>query len=327
MKKTSTASAAAIQSSAPLPLKKKSFAKRFYQGRYLFILLVPTIVCLLLFYYLPMYGIIVAFKNYKPFVGIIESDWVGLTHFKTFFSNPLATRTIWNTILLSVYSILWGFPAPIIFALILNEVQNLKFKKFVQTVSYMPHFYSTVIVVSLFTLFLSPATEGPLYKIMLLFGMREGKDLVGDPAAFRTIYIVSEIWQGLGWGAIVYLAALTNIDPQLYEAATIDGASKFQRLLYITLPSLSTTIMTMLLLRLGNLMSVGFDRAYLFQTTTNTATSEIISTYVYKIGLQGSSVAGLSYGTAIGLFNSVINVLFLILANTISKKLTETSLW
>ena len=324
MKKTSTASAAAVQSSAPLPLKKKSFAKRFYQGRYLFILLVPTIVCLLLFYYLPMYGIIVAFKNYKPFVGIIESDWVGLTHFKTFFSNPLATRTIWNTILLSVYSILWGFPAPIIFALILNEVQNLKFKKFVQTVSYMPHFYSTVIVVSLFTLFLSPATEGPLYKIMLLFGMRDGKDLVGDPAAFRTIYIVSEIWQGLGWGAIVYLAALTNIDPQLYEAATIDGASKFQRLLYITLPSLSTTIMTMLLLRLGNLMSVGFDRAYLFQTTTNTATSEIISTYVYKSGLQQAQY---SFSTMVGLFNNVINFIILIIANSIAKRVSETSLW
>lgn len=326
MKKSTAAPAAALANSA-LPLNKKSFGKRFYQGRYLFILLIPTIVCLLLFYYLPMYGIIIAFKNYKPFVGIVESDWVGLAHFKTFFANPLATRTIWNTVLLSVYSILWGFPAPIIFALILNEVQNVKFKKFVQTVSYMPHFYSTVIVVSLFTLFLSPATEGPLYKLLLAFGLKEGKDLVGDPAAFRTIYIASEIWQSLGWGAIVYLAALTNIDPQLYEAATIDGATKFKRLLHITLPCLAPTIMTMLLLRLGNIMSVGFDRAFLFQKTTNTATSEIISTYVYKIGLKGSSVAGLSYGTAIGLFNSVINVLFLIFANTVSKKLTDTSLW
>jgi len=302
--------------------KPRGFLKKLKKGKYLFLLVIPAVICMLLFYYLPMWGVLIAFKQYSPFKGFFDSPWVGLKHFRTFFSNPFFYKYFRNTILLSAYSILWGFPAPIIFALILNEVQNIKFKKFVQTVSYMPHFYSTVVVVGLFSMFLSP-TSGPINKLLVSMGYQR-INFLADAKYFRTIYIASEIWQGLGWSAIIYLAALTNIDPQLYEAAIIDGASRLKQLIYITLPCLAPTIVTMLLLRLGHVMNVGFERAYLLQKPSTYETSDVIQTYIYRTGIESNNF---SFASAVGLFNSAVNVIFLVICNKISKYLTETSLW
>lgn len=305
-----------------LQSKRNDFMKKLKDGKYLLLLALPAVICMLLFYYLPMWGVSISFKQYSPFKGFADSPWVGLKHFRTFFENPFFFRYFKNTILLSAYSLLWTFPAPIIFALILNDVQNLKLKKLVQTVSYMPHFYSTVVVVGLFTMFLSP-TSGQINKLIMALG-HERINFIADPKYFRTIYITSEIWQEVGWGAIIYLAALANIDPQLYEAAIIDGASKFKRLIYITLPCLAPTIITMLLLRLGQIMNVGFERAYLLQKPSTYGVSDIIQTYIYRTGIEGNNF---SFAAAVGLFNSAINVIFLVICNKLSKRLNGTSLW
>ncbi|MBQ2742188.1 MAG: sugar ABC transporter permease [Oscillospiraceae bacterium] len=285
-------------------------------------LVAPSVICLALFYYFPMYGLIIAFKDYKPFIGLLESDWVGFENFVRFFNYKYAWRMIRNTFLLSFWSLLWGFPAPIILALILNECENMHFKKIVQTVSYMPHFFSTVIVVGLVTMMLSP-TGGILTKALESVGI-EATNILADARYFRTIYIASGIWSELGWGAIVYLAALTNVDPQLYEAAVVDGAGKWRCLWNITLPSIIPTIITMLLLRMGSLFSVGFEKVFLLQSPSTYETSEVISTYVYTQGLQSNSF---SYGTAVGLFNSLVSLTLVIVSNYVAKTVGETSLW
>lgn len=309
--------------SLPVPQSRdKEWVRKLKDGKYLMILVIPTLICLALFYYLPMYGVIIAFMDYKPFLGFIKSEWVGFENFVRFFEYKFFWRTIKSTFLLSIWSLFWGFPAPIIFALMLNEVTNTKFKKFVQTVSYMPHFYSTVVVIGLFTLFLAP-TGGLITKFLSLFGVQNLNILV-DARYFRTIYIMSEIWQGMGWGAIIYLAALTNIDPQLYEAATVDGAGKLRCMWSITLPTITPTIVTMLLLRLGQLFNVGFERAFLLQSPSTYETSDIISTYVYRRGLQSNDF---SYGTAVDLFNSVICLTLLLVSNYVARRVSETSLW
>ncbi|MEG2570000.1 MAG: ABC transporter permease subunit [Clostridia bacterium] len=316
-----------VKSVAPPPealalAPKSSLKKKFKDGKYLFLLVIPTIICLALFYYLPMYGIIIAFMDYKPFNGITGSEWVGLDNFTRFFNYKFFWRILLNTLQLSVYSMLWGFPAPILLALVLNETTNVKFKKVVQTISYMPHFYSTVVVVGLFTMMLAP-TGGLITKFLENFGITD-LNLLADSRYFRTLYIMSEIWQSVGWGAIIYLAALTNVDPQLYEAATVDGAGKLRCLWSITLPSIAPTIVTMLLLSLGGMLNIGFERAFLFQKPTTLETSEIISTYVYKAGLQTNNF---SYGTAVGLFNSVISLVLLLASNFVAQRVSETSLW
>lgn len=296
--------------------------KKLKDGKFLLLLVLPAVVYYILFKYVPMWGILIAFKRYSPFKGFWGSNWVGLQHFKMFFSGPFWWRCVRNTLLLSLYSTLWSFPAPIIFALILNDVQNMKFKKLVQTVSYMPHFLSTVVIIGLLYMFLSPNT-GPVQKIMVALGYQK-MDIFAQAKYFRTLYIASGIWQSLGWSAIIYLAALTNIDPALYESATIDGANKFQQLIYITLPSIAPTIIIMLLLRLSHILGVGFEKAYLLQNDANHETSDVLETYVYRIGISG---ANYSYGTAVGLLTSVINLFFLFIFNGISRRVSETSLW
>lgn len=303
-------------------VSNNSFSKKLKDGKYLLLLVVPTVICLALFYYLPMYGVTIAFMDYKPFKGFAGSEWVGFANFQRFFSYKFFFRTLKNTMILSVCSLFWGFPAPIIFALLLNEVTNAKFKKFVQTISYMPHFYSTVVVVGLFTMFLAP-TGGLITRFLATIGI-ENTNLLVDARYFRTLYVISEIWQNMGWSAIIYLAALTNVDPQLYEAATVDGASRLRCLWSITLPTIAPTVITMLLLNMGNMLRIGFERAYLFQKPSTYETSEIISTYVYKAGLEQNNF---SYGAAVDLFNSLISVVLLITANTVAKKVSETSLW
>lgn len=321
----STQTAVKAASKAPISrneTRKEKFIRQVKDSKYLIILVLPCIIYYILFKYVPMWGILISFKKYSAFKGFMASPWVGLQNFYMFFNGPFWIRCVSNTVILSIYGMLWGFPAPIILALILNDVQNVRFKKLVQTVSYMPHFLSTVIVVSLFYMFLSPAT-GPVQKVLASMGF-EKIDIFAQAKYFRTIYISSGLWQSTGWGAIIYLAALTGIDPALYESAKIDGASKFQQLKYITLPSIAPTIVTMLLLRLGHVLGVGFEKVYLLQNDANHATSDVLETYVYRMGIAGGNY---SYGTAIGLLTSVINLGFIITFNKISKKVSETSLW
>lgn len=301
---------------------KPEWLKKLADAKYLMILVAPSVICLALFYYFPMYGLIIAFKDYKPFIGLLESEWVGFENFVRFFNYKYCWRMIRNTFLLSFWNLLWGFPAPIILALVLNEVQNVTFKKFVQTISYMPHFFSTVIVVGLLTMLLSP-TGGLITKALESVGI-EATNILADARYFRTLYIVSGIWQGMGWGAIVYLAALTNVDPQLYEAAVVDGAGKMRCLWSITLPSIAPTIITMLLLNMGKMFNIGFEKAFLLQSPSTYETSEIIATYVYVQGLQSNSF---SYGTAVGLFNSLVSLALVIISNYVSKTVSDTSLW
>lgn len=302
--------------------KQSMLCKNLYISRYLLILLAPALLYFILFAYVPMWGVLVAFKNYKLFIGFSGSEWVGLKYFRLFFSTSDMFSILRNTFLLGSYSILWGFPFPLIFALILNEVKNLRYKKFVQTVSYMPYFLSTVVVVGLVQLFLSPT-----YGIINQLIGRLGYDKVvflQNASYFRTIFISSGIWQNMGWDAIVYIAALSNIDPNLYEAAMIDGANRFKRLVHITLPCISATIITLLLLRMGSVVNVGFEKVFLLQNEAIYSISDVIQTYVWRQGLQQGNF---SYGTAVGLFNSVVNLIFLVASNFLAKRFSETSLW
>ena len=303
-------------------IEKNNLLQKLQNGKFLLLMVLPAVVFYILFKYVPMWGVLISFQRYSPFKGFWGSPWVGLQQFEIFFSSPFWWRSVRNTLLLSIYSTLWSFPAPIIFALVLNDVKNYKFKKLAQTVSYMPHFLSTVVVVGLFYMFLSPNT-GPVQKLIVAMGGTKS-DLFAQAKYFRTLFISSGIWQSTGWGAIIYLAALTNIDPTLYESATIDGANKFQQLIYITLPSIIPTIVIMLLLRLGHILGVGFEKAFLLQNDANHDTSDVLETLVYRTGISGGNY---SYGTAIGLLTSVVNLCLLFIFNGISRKISETSLW
>lgn len=286
-----------------------------------YILMLPVVLFYLLFCYKPMYGIIIAFKDYSPGAGIWGSEWVGLEHFRDFFDSYYFGRILKNTLVISLTSIILGFPAPIIFALLLNEIKNPRFKRIIQTISYMPHFISTVIVCGMITMFVSE--KGIITYILTLFG-GEKVSMLTNPDYFVPIYVLSGIWQGLGWGAIVYLSALSGIDPQLYEAARIDGANRWKQTLHVTLPGISGTIIIMLLLRMGSIMGVGYEKIILLYNAGIYETADVISTFVYRKGLLN---AQWSYSTAVGIFNSVINFIIVVAFNKISKKITEISLW
>ena len=288
----------------------------------LYLLLLPGIIWLVVFCYLPMYGVTIAFKDFNSKLGIMGSHWAGFKYFRQFFTTNVALVTMRNTILLSTYSLLFGFPAPIIFALLLNQVNRLRFKKLVQTISFAPHFISVVVLVSMLNIMLAP-TSGFINNILkqtlgyeILFTTR--------PQYFRSLYIGSGIWQGMGFSAVVFLAALTGVSQEIHEAAIMDGASKVKRILHIDLPSIVPTIIIMLILSIGNLFTIGYEKAYLMQVSMNTAVSEIISTYVYKIGLKN---AQFSFAAAAGLFNSVANFALLVIANVITRKYSELSLF
>lgn len=302
--------------------KRNSIERQIYQSRHLLLLLLPCIIYFILFHYVPMWGVLIAFKDYKAFLGFKGSKWVGLKYFRLFLGSRDIVPLLRNTFLIGFYMIVWGFPMPLIFALVLNEVNNTRAKKFVQTVSYMPHFLSTVVVVGIIQLLLSP-TNGIVNQLIESFGY-EKINFLQTPKYFRTIYVASGIWQETGWGAIIYMAALSGIDPQLYEAASIDGAGKFRQLISITLPSIAPTIITLLLLRMGRVLSVGFEKVYLLQNPTIYSTSDVISTYVYR---QGMTSGNFSYGTAVGLFNTLINLIFLVTSNYLARHFSETSLW
>ena len=288
----------------------------------LYVLMLPGLLYFIIFKYLPMYGAQIAFKNYMPSLGIWGSPWVGFDHFQRFFSSPNFGNIMWNTVSLSLFNILFGFPAPIILALIINEIKWKPFKKAVQTITYAPHFISTVVLVGLLQMILSPSS-GIINNILQVFNIQPIY-FMAEEGWFKPIYILSGIWKSAGWGSIIYLAAISGIDTEMYESAKIDGASRWKQLIYITLPNIIPTAMIMLILDIGKVMSIGFEKVFLMQNSMNIGVSEIISTYVYNVGILDVQF---SYSTAIGLFNSIINLIMLILANWVSKKVTQVGLW
>ncbi|GGA00504.1 sugar ABC transporter permease [Paenibacillus marchantiophytorum] len=288
----------------------------------LYLIILPSLVYLIIFKYVPMVGVQIAFKNYMVTKGIWGSDWIGFKHFVDFFHLPIFWRVIKNTALLSLYSLLIGFPAPIILALALNELKNGIFKRTVQLVTFAPYFISTVIMVSIIMLFLSPQL-GFVHLLADKFGF-PAENIMSKPAYFKTVYVLSDVWQFTGYASVIYIAALAGVDPHMYEAAKVDGASRFQRMIHIDLPSLMPTAVILLILNAGQIMNVGFEKVYLMQNAINVGTSEVISTYVYKMGLVG---ANFSFSAAVGLFNSIVNLLLLIVVNYVARKNSETSLW
>ncbi|MBQ1681316.1 MULTISPECIES: ABC transporter permease [Agathobacter] len=291
--------------------KKKQLSRRIRANWQMYLLLLIPVVITFIYKYIPMYGIQIAFRDFSANKGIFGSDWVGLYWFKRFFSSPNCLRMIRNTFLLSAFSLLWGFPVPIILSLCMNQLRFPKLKRVTQTVLYAPHFISTMVICGMIKIFLSPS--GGLLNLIL----GSQVDFLTESTAFRTIYIVSGIWQDAGWGCIIYLATLATVDTCLYEAAKVDGASVWQRIVHIDLPALLPMAILNLILSAGSLMNVGFEKVWLLQTDLNKATSDIIAVYVYE---QGIEHAKYSYSTAVGLFNTVINLLLLIIVNKIAKR-------
>ena len=282
----------------------------------------PIFVYYIIFHYLPMTGAIIAFKDYKPGRGIYNGEWVGLKWFIQYFKSPYAFRTIRNTVLISFYQIAIGFPIPILFAVCVTEIKQMGFRRVVQTVSYLPHFISTVVLVGMIQQMFT-MNNGIVNKFVVMFG-GEVINFLNDPAWFRKLYVGSGIWQSFGFSSIIYIAAITGIDPTLYEAGKIDGITKFKEAWYITLPMISQTVVTLFILRLGNILSVGFEKVFLMYSPAVYETADVISTYVYRKGIESTTY---SFASAVGLFNSVVNFMFVFIANQISRKLTDSSLW
>jgi putative aldouronate transport system permease protein len=297
---------------------KKSLIKHWQ----LYLIVIPPSLFFLIFKYYPMLNAVLAFKDYNVTKGIWGSPWVGFKHFELFFENPLFWTLIKNTLLISGYLLLAGFPIPILLALALNEIRNDKFKRFVQLVSFAPYFISTVVMVSIIMLFLAPRL-GFVNVAMNYLGM-DAINFLGQPGMFRSIYVWSDIWQTAGYSAVIFLAALAGVDPSLYEAAKVDGASRFQKIRHIDLPGILPTITIIFILNVGSVMSLGFEKIYLLQNPLNKINSEIIATYVYQIGLLN---ANYSFATAVGLFNSCINLMLLVVVNRVAKRLSNTSIW
>lgn len=298
--------------------------KTLSRERYLYLMLIPGLLIYLFFCYLPMYGVIIAFKDFNPVKGILGSSWAnsyGFQYFIQFFKSVFFTRLLVNTVLLSLFNLLWGFPIPIIFALFVNEIKNGPFKKITQTISYLPHFISIVVVVGMMVSAFAPSGIVTTW-LNGTFGV--SPRFLSDPHWFRTMYISSEIWQQFGWSSIIYLAAFASIDVELYEAAKMDGATRFEQMRYITLPGISQTVIILLILACGNILSVGFEKIILMYSPATYSTADVISTYAYRVGLLQSQY---SFGSAVGLFNSVANCIILVLVNMFSRKISDTSLW
>lgn len=303
-------------------VSKHSRLKKIRKHWQLYFLVAIPLIFLITFKYVPMAGIVIAFKDYSVVKGVFGSEWAGMKYFQSFFQSPNFSLLLKNTLGLSVYGLIVGFICPIILALALNEVQNARFKKLVQTITYAPYFISTVIMVSIIILFLSP-NAGFVNNILGLFGI-EPINFLGNPTYFKSIYVWSDVWQNTGYATIIYLAALAGVDTQLYEAAKVDGANRFQKIMNVDLPGIFPIIIVLLILNVGSIMSLGFEKIYLLQNPMNTDSSEVISTYVYKVGLLG---ANFSFASAVGLFNSIVNFILIFTANSISKRFSSSSLW
>ena len=287
-----------------------------------YVLILPSFIYILIFKYGPMYGVLMAFQNVKPARGVWGSTWDGLKHLERFFNAPRSMEIIWNTFYISVSSMIISFPFPILLALLMNCLENQRYKRVVQTVTYMPHFISMVVMVGMLMVILNP-TYGVINTFITRLG---GKPIFffGSEEWFMPLYVFSGIWQGMGWGSIVYLAALTSVDPALHEAAVVDGASRFQRVVHVDFPAILPTVIIYLILNCGNLMSVGFEKTYLMKTSLNSGVSEVISTYVYDRGLNKAEY---SYSAAVELMNSLVNLVMLVTVNALSRRVSETSLW
>ncbi len=290
-------------------------------NKYKYLLILPVLVYLALFCYKPMYGLIIAFNNYKPTRGITGSDYVGLMWFDNFFNNIYFWRLLSNTFTISALSIVFGFPAPIILALLLNEIQNDKFKRTVQTITYMPYFISLVVTCSIIKIYCQE--NGLFSQIIEIFGGTR-RNLLIDPSAYRPIYVLSGIWQNIGWNSIIYLAALSGIDQEQYEAARIDGANRFQQMLHITIPGILPTIMILFVLRMGSILNVGYEKVLLLYTENTYNVADVFSTYTYRVGLEQKQY---SLSTAVSLFNTIVNIMFLVFTNWLSRKTTESGLF
>ena len=293
----------------------------FKMNKYKYLIILPVMIYLALFAYKPMYGLVIAFKDYRPQLGIERSQWVGLKQFRLWFNDPFFVRVIRNTVSISALNILFGFPAPILLALLINEIQNSKFRRTVQTVTYMPYFISMVVVCSLIKTYCS--MNGIFSQISVSMG-GNAQNFLMYKSNFYPIYIISDIWQYIGWNSIIYLAALMAIDQEQYEAAKMDGAGRIQQILLVSLPNLIPIIVILLILRIGNILNVGFEKVLLLYSESIYEVADVISTYVYRRGIMDVAY---SFATAVGLFNSVVNVIFLVTANYLSRKATESSLF
>ncbi len=307
-----------------LPVRRRNFTKRLWVQRYLMILTLPTVLWIIIFNYIPMYGIIIAFQEYTPFQGFVHSPWIGLNNFKELFADPTFMESLTNTFKISIAKLIFGFPAPIILAILLNELVFQRFKRIVQSLTYLPHFVSWVLVVGFMYTLLDPQ-NGIVSKLLLSMGVI-GKDtmLMGDPDAFLPLVVITEVWKSIGWNSIIYLAAIAGIDPQLYEAAVVDGASRSQRVRHITIPALKPTIVILLILSIGGLVNSNFDQMYLMQNSMTQDAANVLSVYSYKMGLV---LGRFSYGTAVGVFQSIVAFMLMYAANYSSRKLTRESLF
>jgi putative aldouronate transport system permease protein len=296
-------------------------ARDYKLNKWKYLLILPVLVYLALFAYKPMYGLVIVLKNYKTTRGIAGSDYVGFMWFRAFFNDPYFFRLLRNTFTLSALSIVFGFPAPILLALMINEVQNTKFKRVVQTITYMPYFISLVVTCSIISIYCQQ--DGLFSNIAVLFGGERQNYLI-NVNAFRPIYVISGIWQNIGWNSIIYLAALSGIDMEQYEAARIDGANRFQQIVHVTIPGILPTIMVLFVLRMGSILNVGYEKVLLLYTTSTYEVADVFSTYTYRMGLVNQQY---SLSTSVGLFNTLVNVMFLVLTNYLSKKTTESGLF
>lgn len=303
-----------------LPGKRRlAMVRKHYQ---IYLLLLPTLAFFLLFKYGPMYGVQIAFRDFNTGAGMFNSPWAGLKYFDRILARPYFYQVIANTLAISLTSLVAGFPLPIIFALLLNEMGNARYKQAIQTITYAPHFVSVVVVAAMVTLFTSPA-NGIINKLIIIFG-GESVNFMMRPDWFVPIYVISGIWQGLGWNSIIYISALAAVDPALHESAMIDGATRVERIIHINIPCILPTIVVLLILQTGRILNVGFEKVFLLSNDALLEKSEVISTYTYRIGISGSQF---SQSAAIGLFNSVVQFIMLVLVNALSRRLSETSLW
>lgn len=301
--------------------RRKEIIGNLKRCRYLYLLIFLPVVYFVLFKYIPIYGVLIAFKNYDVFDGILGSPWVGLENFKAAFTDPEFWPTVKNTFLLSFYSILFGFPIPVIMAILINELRSHRTRRLIESVFCFPHFISMVVVVSILMNFLE---QGGLVNHLIMFLGGNSQAFMLDPKWFRTVYVLSDIWKDSGWNSIIYLAALSAVDVGLYEACDIDGGGRLSKILHVSLPSITPTIIIMFILRIGSVMSLSFEKVLLMQNPVTYSTSDIIDTFVFRRGLVGFQF---SYATAVGVFQSVIGLIFILSANSIARKVNETSLW
>lgn len=302
---------------------KSTFGAALKRDKYLLFMFLPGLLYYVIFHYAPMYGLIIAFQKFSPYKGIFGSTWVGFRNFIDLLSQPYFFEMLRNTLLLNLYFIVFGFPVPIVFALLLSEMPDGFFKRIVQSTSYLPHFISSVVIVGIVVNFLSPSRGTINVLLHNIFGL-EPINFMGDASWFRTIYTSMRVWQSFGWTSIIYIAAILGINPTLYEAAMIDGAGRLQRMWHVTLPGIMPTIITLFLLRIGQIIRLGFDTVYLMQNTMNLKTSEVFQTYVYRRGIIGMDW---SFATTVGFFEGMVGLVFVLVANRMARRVSETSLW